>query len=155
MWAAQRALAQGQLKGTPDWELIEADLRLQIEAGLTFSATDYAQSIRTGYRLAYELDQAMGDADVLITLAVAAHTPSVGGSGIINGEPAGADWVQYTPAINMTRNPAGVSPIGLSSLGLPLALQVIGRQRDDVAVLKTLCFLEDLLAPRFDAPAGV
>ena len=55
----------------------------------------------------------------------------------------------------MTRHPAGASPIGLSRTGLPMSLQIIGRQRDDVAVLKTMCFLEDLLDPRFDAPFGV
>lgn len=155
MWTAQRALAQGHLKGTPDWDRIDPDLRGQIEHGLTLTASDYAAAIRTAYRLAYELEEAMGDAEVLLAPTIAAHTPKIGGQGIIDGKPAGPDWVQFTPAINMSRNPAGVVPVGLSALGLPVSVQVIGRQRDDVGVLKAMCFLEDLLQPRFDAPSGV
>ena len=155
MWAAQRARAQGHLKGTPDWEKIDPDLRVQIEHGMAYGAAQYAQSLDDAHRLAVQLNAAMEDADVLLTLTLAGHTPKIGGTGIINGEPVGAEWVQMTPAINMTRNPAGASPIGLSSLGLPMSLQVIGRQRDDLRVLKALCFLEDMLNPAFAAPHGV
>ena len=155
IWAAQRARAQGHLKGTADWEKIDADLRDQIEAGLGYGAAAYAQSLDLAHALAYRLNEAMEDADVLITLTLAGHPPKIGGQGMINGQPSGAEWVQFTPAINMTRNPAGSAPIGLSSLGLPLSLQVIGRQKSDVAVLKALCFLEDLTDPKFAAPHGV
>ncbi|THD77703.1 MAG: amidase [Phenylobacterium sp.] len=155
IWTAQRARAQGHLRGTADWERIDPDLRAQIEYGLSRSARDYAEALDTAHRLAYQLNQAMEDADVLLAPVIAAHTPRLDGPGLIDGQPAGADWVQFTPAINMTRNPAGTVPIGLSSLGLPLGLQVIGRQRDDIAVLKAMCFLEDLLQPAFDAPFGV
>jgi aspartyl-tRNA(Asn)/glutamyl-tRNA(Gln) amidotransferase subunit A len=155
MWAAQRARAQGHLRGTKDWERIDPDLRQQIEHGLGYGAADYAQSLDTAHSLAWQLNAALDDAEVLLTLCLAGHTPKIGGTGLINGQPTGADWVQFTTGANMTRNPAGVAPIGLSSLGLPLSLQVIGRQRGDVAVLKTLCFLEDTLQPTFDAPFGV
>jgi Asp-tRNA(Asn)/Glu-tRNA(Gln) amidotransferase A subunit family amidase len=155
IWSSQRALAQGELKGSPEWERIDADLRAQIEHGLTLTAADYARAIAAAHRFSFQLAEAFGDADVILTLTIAAHTPSLTGPGLIDGEPAGADWVQYTPVINMTRNPAGVVPIGLSSLGLPIGLQVIGRHRDDVGVLKAMCFLEDVLRPAFDAPHGV
>ena len=55
----------------------------------------------------------------------------------------------------MTRNPAGTVCVGKTGLGLPIGLQIIGNQRDDVGVLKTMCFLEDLLAQPHNAPAGV
>jgi aspartyl-tRNA(Asn)/glutamyl-tRNA(Gln) amidotransferase subunit A len=155
IWTSQRALAQGHLKGSPEWERIDADLRTQIEHGLTLTAADYARALSAAHRFSFQLSEAFGDADVILTLTIAAHTPSLSGPGLIDGEPAGGDWVQYTPVINMTRNPAGVVPIGLSSLGLPIGLQVIGRHRDDIGVLKTMCFLEDLLQPAFDAPFGV
>jgi Asp-tRNA(Asn)/Glu-tRNA(Gln) amidotransferase A subunit family amidase len=155
LWAAARARAQGHLKGTPAWEKIDPDLRVQIEHGLAFGAADYARALDTAHELAVQLEAAIGNADLLLTLTLAGHPPKVGGQGLINGQPAGAEWVQFTPGINMTRNPAGASPVGLSSLGLPMSLQVIGRQRGDVAVLKTLCFLEDLLRPDFVAPFGV
>jgi Asp-tRNA(Asn)/Glu-tRNA(Gln) amidotransferase A subunit family amidase len=155
IWTSQRALAQGHLKGSPEWERIDADLRTQIEHGLTLTAADYARALSAAHRFSFQLAEAFGDADVILTLTIAAHTPSLSGPGLIDGEPAGGDWVQYTPVINMTRNPAGVVPIGLSSLGLPIGLQVIGRHRDDIGVLKAMCFLEDLLQPAFDARFGV
>ena len=52
----------------------------------------------------------------------------------------------------MTRNPAGTVPIGLSAEGLPMSMQVIGRQRDDLGVLKMLAGMEDLIG--FDAFAS-
>ena len=36
-------------------------------------------------------------------------------------------------------------PIGLSSEGLPIAMQVIGRQRDDLGVLQAMAAMEDLI----------
>jgi aspartyl-tRNA(Asn)/glutamyl-tRNA(Gln) amidotransferase subunit A len=155
VWAAQRARAQGHLRGAPEWERIDADLRVQIEHGLGLSAKDYAQALDTAHTLAFRLNAALGDADVLLTPTLAGHLPKIGGEGMIDGAPAGAQWVQMTPAINLTRNPAGTVPIGLSSFGLPMGLQVIGRHLEDARVLKTMCCLEDLLRPSFDAPAGV
>ena len=154
IWTTCRARAQGHLKDTPDWEQIDADLRVQIEHGMTLSSVDYARALDAGHTLAYSLNAAFGDADVILTPMLAALPPRIGGGSVLNGAPTN-DWVQFTPAINMTRNPAGAAPIGLSKSGLPMSLQVIGRQLDDVGVLKTLCFLEDMLAPRFDAPHGV
>ncbi|MDE2486108.1 MAG: amidase [Alphaproteobacteria bacterium] len=155
MWAAQRARAQGKLRGGPDWEKIDPDLRVQIEHGLSLTAVDYAESLDLAHRLAFALNEALGDADVLLSPAIAGVPPRIDGPALIDGESAGADWVQYTPVINMTRNPAGVVPVGLASAGTPISLQVVGRHRDDVGVLKAMCFLEDLLQPRFDAPFGV
>ena len=154
IWTTQRARAQGHLRGTADWDKIDADLRVQIEHGLSLSAVDYARALDASHTLAVSLEAAFGDADVILTPMLAGQVPSIDGPGLINGAPTN-DWVQFSPAINMTRHPAGASPIGLSRSGLPMSLQIIGRQRDDIAVLKTMCFLEDLLQPRFDAPFGV
>ena len=46
--------------------------------------------------------------------------------------------------INMTRNPAGVIPITTTAAGLPIALQVIGRQRADLSVLQAIHTMEEV-----------
>ena len=46
--------------------------------------------------------------------------------------------------LNMTRNPAGTVPIGLTAEGMPAGMQVIGRQRQDVTVLGAMAAMEDL-----------
>ena len=55
----------------------------------------------------------------------------------------------------MTRNPAGTVNAGFTKLGLPVGLQILGRQRDDVAVLQAMCFAEGVLGLAATAPHGV
>jgi len=45
----------------------------------------------------------------------------------------------------MTRNPAGVIPAGILSTGMPVALQIIGGQREDLIVLKAMHAFESVL----------
>ena len=48
------------------------------------------------------------------------------------------DWTPFTYPFNMTRHPAGSVPVGLSSDGLPIGMQVIGRHFDDRTVLQVM-----------------
>ena len=52
----------------------------------------------------------------------------------------------------MTRNPAGTVNAGFTAAGLPVGLQIVGRQRDDLGVLKAMCFAEDVLGVAANAP---
>ena len=61
----------------------------------------------------------------------------------MNGEQV-PGWVGFTYGFNMTRNPAGTVNIGFTSDGMPVGLQVIGRQRDDLAVLQAMSAMEEL-----------
>ena len=54
-------------------------------------------------------------------------------------------WVDFTMGINMTRNPAGVIPAGILGSGMPVALQIIGGQREDLTVLKAMHAFESVL----------
>ena len=62
------------------------------------------------------------------------------------------DWSRLTQPFNMTRSPAGTVCAGFTANGLPIGLQVVGHQHADVAVLRTIAFLEDLLALDTIAP---
>jgi len=48
----------------------------------------------------------------------------------------------FTQIFNLTRNPAASVPCGFSSDGLPISLQIVGRQEDDVTVLRASAALE-------------
>ena len=144
-WTSARARAQGHLRGTDEWNQIDEALRPQIEMGLDrFSSADYAVAIDQCHRFAYQLEQAFGQAPLMLTPVTRGHAPTLEGDGFVDGEQT-PDWVSYTMGINMTRNPAGALPIGLSSEGLPIAMQVIGRQRDDLGVLQAMAAMEDLI----------
>jgi len=66
--------------------------------------------------------------------------------GTIDGEIV-LDWCRLTQPFNLTRSPAGSVCAGFTeSHGLPVGLQVVGRQHDDVGVLRAIAHLEDVLA---------
>ena len=52
------------------------------------------------------------------------------------------DWTPFTYPINLTRNPAASVPVGLSSRGLPMAMQIVGRHYDDRLVLRVARSIE-------------
>ncbi|NJN50931.1 MAG: hypothetical protein HC809_03245 [Gammaproteobacteria bacterium] len=115
----------------------------------------YARAIDACHTLAYALAQALAEAPLIITPVTNGHTPKLGTAmGTVNGTEV-PGWVAFTYGINMTRNPAGTIRAGTTAAGLPVGLQLIGGQRDDLAVLKGMCFLEDLFAFAHDAPHGV
>jgi len=76
------------------------------------------------------------------------------GDGLVNGAET-TSWLGYTMGLNMTRNPAGVVPIGFSDVGMPLALQVIGRQREDLSVLAAMHALEQIFEFKTSAANGL
>lgn len=153
IWTASRALAQGHLKGTERWEMIDADLRPQIEMGLGLTAVQYAQAMAACHDINLALERAMGDADVLICPTVAGQAPVLGHQGTVDGVETSA-WVTFTMCINMSRNPAASIPVGLTDDGMPIGLQVIGRQLDDVGVLRVAAAIEDLVGFDHVAPVG-
>jgi aspartyl-tRNA(Asn)/glutamyl-tRNA(Gln) amidotransferase subunit A len=155
LWATLRARAQGGLRGTPAWDRIDETLRAMIEFGLGVSGVDYARAMDACHDLNQELEATFAAAPLVLTPTCAGTVPRQGAAGgLVNGRET-PGWVTSTPAINMTRNPAGSVAIGCTRAGMPIGLQVIGRQRDDVGVLKALCYMEDLAAFAPVAPHGV
>jgi Asp-tRNA(Asn)/Glu-tRNA(Gln) amidotransferase A subunit family amidase len=142
-WCCARARAQQHLMDTDDWEKIDPVLRVMIEIGASMTGPSYASAIDAAHRMNLQLESAFEQAPLILTPALCGHTPRVDGDGLVNGTET-ANWVGFTMGINMTRNPAGIVPIGKSDVGLPLALQVIGRQRADLQVLKALRAMEDV-----------
>jgi len=155
LWSTLRARAQGELRGTPAWDRIDESLRATIEYGLNTTGIDYARAMDACHQLNQGLEAGFADAPFILTPTCSGQVPREGAlGGVVNGRASPA-WVSFTAAINMTRNPAGTVCVGYTRSGLPIGLQVIGRQRDDLGVLKTLCFFEDLAALQHDAPHGV
>jgi len=151
-WTSARARAQQHLMGTKDWERIDPQLQKMIEMGTKMTGAAYALAIDAGHYLNYKLEQAFEAAPLIVTPALCGHTPTVENEGVVNGQET-PGWVGFTVGLNMTRNPAGVVPIGNSNAGLPLALQVIGRQRADLSVLQAMYRFEQVF--EFTEAAGI
>ncbi len=155
-WTAARARAQGDLRGTPQWEQIDDELKPQIEYGLEkVTGVSYARAIDACHTFAYALSRVLADVPLIVTPCTAGHTPKLGTAmGALNGTDV-PGWVAFTFGINMTRNPAGTVRAGTTKAGLPVGLHIIGNQRDDATVLKAMCFIEELFGFGHDAPHGI
>lgn len=94
----------------------------------------------------------MAGFDALLSPTVAGQTPVSEKPGTIDGEETDA-WVSYTYGFNVTRRPAGTTNAGFTSDGMPVGLQIVGHQNDDLGTLATTAWTEDLLG--FDPVAPI
>ena len=154
MWTVYCERRQGHLRGTPDWERIDPGLRAQMDHAHTdVDAVAFAQAIDSAHRHNLDLVELFDQASILLCPTVAGQTARVGEQGRVNGAET-IFWAPFTGAYNLTRNPAGSVAAGLTADGMPVGLQVIGPQHADVAVLRAVAAIEDLLALDLIAPVG-
>jgi aspartyl-tRNA(Asn)/glutamyl-tRNA(Gln) amidotransferase subunit A len=145
MWSTYCERRQGHLRGTPDWEKIDAGLRDQMDhAHERVDLVTFAQAIDSAHTHNLDLVALFDRAPLLLLPAVAGQTAEVGHQGIVNGEETQFS-LAFTGAFNLTRNPAGTVCAGFTRDGMPVGLQVVGPQHADVAVLRAIAALEDVL----------
>jgi len=140
------------LYGTEEWDNVTDVLAVLLE-DVYQRATP--ESIYWARQQAGELSIALAELmegyDALLMPTLAGQAPAPAGHGTINGEET-PNWFRFTPLANLTRRPAGTVCCGFSSEGVPIGLQVVGHQLDDLTVLEALAVLEDLLALNPIAP---
>lgn len=130
-----------QAVGALDSPDIDETLRPQLEWAASLTAVQLADAEDQCHRLNLRLVDLFADVRLLVTPTVAALAPLSGGQGTIDGAET-ANWVQYTYPFNCTRSPAGTVPVGVSSQGTPIGLQVVGPQHADQVVLRAIAALE-------------
>jgi Asp-tRNA(Asn)/Glu-tRNA(Gln) amidotransferase A subunit family amidase len=62
------------------------------------------------------------------------------------------DAMSYTQWFNLLGNPAVVLPVGQSSEGLPIGVQIVGKPNDEELILKIGCVLEQALGEQCRVP---
>ena len=129
----------------PEWDLVDPELRGVLEFSALLTVEEFLGHRDVGHFLNLRLIDLFHTGSFLLTPTVAGQTGPAGGVGTINGEDD-ANWVRYTYPFNLTRSPAGTIPIGLTSDGMPVGLQIVGPQRADMAVLRVMAAFEDLFA---------
>ncbi|HLQ84953.1 MAG TPA: amidase [Salinisphaeraceae bacterium] len=144
MWTAGLACTLGEHVDSERFQLMEPVLQHMVKAGLQVSGTDYARALDACHNFNYQLEQAFAKAPLLLTPTCAGRVPKSCAAGTINGEET-HDWIQMTFGFNMSRNPAASIHAGLNADGLPVGLQVIGRQRHDLATLIGAGAIEQIL----------
>jgi aspartyl-tRNA(Asn)/glutamyl-tRNA(Gln) amidotransferase subunit A len=140
-------------RDTDMWERIDPGLRAQVAMFGGISGVELARAQDACHLLNLRLVQLFHDVRLLATPTTAAAAPLSGGLGVVNGQET-ANWVRFTYPFNMTRSPAATVPVGLTSAGLPVGLQLIGPQHGDLVVLRAAAALEEALALDSVAPIG-
>ncbi len=118
------------------------DLTPVVRAGMAFSQRISANDMLRALRRRGELLSAIGlvfdEVDFLLTPTTATTAFAAGGPPpmvIADQEVGGMGSVPYTAPFNISGQPAVSIPVGLSHVGLPIGLQVVGRRHDELSVL--------------------
>lgn len=123
--------------------------RNRISAGMLYDPEDLQRAHRAAEVLRGTFPARMADVDVLVTAVVPAPAPAI-------------DSVPMWPSVekpslltpfNITRGPALALCCGYTDGGLPLSLQIAGRQFDDALVLRVGHAYEQAVAWRSRRPA--
>jgi aspartyl-tRNA(Asn)/glutamyl-tRNA(Gln) amidotransferase subunit A len=96
------------------------------------------------HRANAEVAEVLTRGSVLLCPTVAGRAPVSERQGTIDGVESPL-WVRFTYPFNLTRNPAGTVGVGTAEDGLPVGLQVVGPQHGDLAVLRAVAALEELI----------
>lgn len=128
-------------------ELIDPGRLQVIEAGLRVRGVDLAWAHAERGFYADRLRRATERYDLLLSPTV--PVPAFAAGADHPGEVAGyrttyLSWTPFTYPFNMSGQPAASVPCGFTSEGLPVGLQIVGRWRDDVTVLRAAAAFERL-----------
>ena len=111
---------------------------LRMTLGAFITAADLQQAMRLRRELSHAVNLQLRDYDALITASGLAPAPAF--AEIVPDQPL--NLPMQTMPFNVTGNPAMSVPIGLSTSGLPLSLQIVGRAFDERMVLRIGAALE-------------
>jgi amidase len=144
-----RALAMVALHADklPEWrEQMQTDLVSDVEHGLALTTRDIARGELLRSVLWQRVQTFMTTRDLLVlpTVAVPPFPVEQPYPTAINGKPLDNyfQWFSLTYGITLTGLPAISVPCGFTRSGLPVGLQIVGRRRQEAAVLRAAAAFE-------------
>jgi amidase len=140
-------MAALELDALPGWrERLQKDLVRDIDQALSRSARDVGHSEVLRSALWQRMSAFMTHREILVlpTVAVAPFPVEQPYPTEINGTVMDdyTEWFYLTYAITLTGLPAISVPCGFTRAGLPVGLQIVGRRRQEAAVLRAAAALE-------------
>jgi Asp-tRNA(Asn)/Glu-tRNA(Gln) amidotransferase A subunit family amidase len=121
-----------------DGDRMDRSLRALMKFGASITSAQYLKAMRRRHELWTEVQRFLARFDLLITPTVAVPPFEVGRPGLneINGQPSSPlGWMPFCFPFNLTGQPAASVPVGFTSVGLPVGLQIVGRRHADHTVL--------------------
>ena len=131
-------------------EMLGPNIRDNVEQGLTFTLSDFAEAHRRHTEIYREFQALFADVDLLICPA-ASVTPfpiSTLYPEQIDGAPVRTyfHWLAINYGLTLTTHPVVAIPCGRDRHGMPFGIQVVGRRGGDVQVLAAARELERVFA---------
>jgi aspartyl-tRNA(Asn)/glutamyl-tRNA(Gln) amidotransferase subunit A len=119
------------------WEDYFIATRRTISSGLFYSGADYVQAQRARRVGQLALAQTFTDVDLIVTpLSSAGATSFEDIDALVDGAGSGGFGPIHAPYWDASGHPVMSVPIGFTTTGLPLALQIAGRPFDEACVLR-------------------
>jgi len=116
------------------------DVRRLLEIGMMIPGSAYVRAQRARARVLAQAMDTLKDRDVLIAPGAAIPAPRIGEGRRFDDTAGGVDIIsailRFTQPFDVTGQPAIAIPTGMSSDGLPLAMQIIGRPFAEATVLQ-------------------
>ena len=125
-------------------ELLDPLNRLMFEVAPQSSAVDYLKTLTELHQRARKLIMTWDDIDVLVTPTLTYPAPKLGtlGEKVETASDEFLDWLSFTHPFNCTGQPAISLPLAMTSSGLPIGIQLVGRPRDEYTILSVGAQLE-------------
>jgi amidase len=145
LWATNMAMATKAYGQTLGRELTADDVEpvnwIQAEHARSLNAVDYATAVAETYAFRRQVQAWWHDGwDLLLTPTVAEPPPTIAEFEPVPGDPSAqmrraGQWVVFTPAFNMSGQPAISLPLHWNDAGLPIGVQLVaGYGREDILV---------------------
>ena len=137
MGAAENFAAWGHLLDEEPAS-IDKSFAAVLRFGRTVTIEQYLDAAHRRDLFWTEVQRFLARFDLLITPTVAVPPFPVGRPGVkeIDGREVGPlGWLAFTFPFNLTGQPAASVPVGFTSAGLPVGLQIVGRRHADATVL--------------------
>ena len=146
LWVASQA--SGHIDNLEEVrDLIDPGRLKLVERGRLLSAAEVARASIRRLEFYEAMRLFMQDYDLLLTpaLAVTAFPAGDDYPAEVDGKPTTyLGWTGFSYPFNLTGQPAASIPVGFAGNGLPVGLQIVGRWRDDLSVLKASAAFEEM-----------
>jgi amidase/aspartyl-tRNA(Asn)/glutamyl-tRNA(Gln) amidotransferase subunit A len=128
-----------------------------IAAGNQLSAADYVRAVATIREHSRRVVAFWDTHDVLLTPTLTGPAPRLGtlGAKLETAHEEYLDWLSFTYPYNCTGQPALSLPLGMSSTGLPIGVQLVGPPRGERTLLALAARLEEALPWSGRRPPGL
>lgn len=137
MYAESAFIHKDRLTTHPD--SYKPDVKARLEQGKKYLATDYISALQDRERIIDAWDEVLSQVDAVVTPTLPITAFKIGSVSVSTRgkeEPAREMCTRHTRFANMTGCPALSVPCGLTPGGLPAGIMIMGRNHDDLTVLK-------------------